>query len=374
MKLAVKIILQILKWILILLIVLFSVATLMGRSYLQTGLLWLLVATLVWWPGVICERWSRGVSVSSRLVLIAVLLSVSFTAFKPDPKSSIYLSDKLQEELMKIYDEKVSDWPSDTEDIYIETAYGKVHVLACGRVDNPPLVMIHAASLGAHSWAENLEPLQDHFRIFSIDNIGEGNKSVLSDALVYPNNQQEIAGHLALILDELGVESAPLFGASNGGFVASCFAFHYPERVESLSLFGPMGLTQLTGGSIMMLSAATMYPFQFVRDRVTMWAIGEDPYVLEKYGDWFNCIMKGTIPSVAQPVPMTTAQKADMQMPVLLFLGTKDRIVGDAESARFTAEEYPHIRIEVLESGHLIAVEQAAYVNRVVKEFLELHR
>ena len=72
------------------------------------------------------------------------------------------------------------------------------------------------------------------------------------------------------------------------------------------------------------------------------------------------------------PVPMTTKQKNQMDLPVLLFLGTEDQIVGDAEVAEQTAREFPGIRTEILESGHLIAVEHAAYVNSVVREFLKL--
>lgn len=266
----------------------------------------------------------------------------------------------------------MKDWPDDTEDIFIETSYGEVHVLTCGLKENPPLVMVHAASMGAHSWAENLEPLLDHYRVYSIDNIGEGNKSELKDALVYPVNQEEIADHFAFIMDAIGVESSPVFGASNGGFIAMSYAYYYPDRVESLALFGPMGLTQLSGNSIMMLSIASMYPFQFVQNQVTRWALGEDIYILRKYGDWFSCIMKGTIPSVARPVPMTIEQKNEMDLPVLLFLGIEDRIVGDAAIAEQTAREFPGIRIEILESGHLISVEHAEYVNRVVREFLSI--
>jgi pimeloyl-ACP methyl ester carboxylesterase len=372
MKTTLKIIGHIFKWILILLIVIFSVATLVGGSWLQTMLLWMLCLVIAWWPHHFRDRWSRGVSLVVRLVLIVVLFVVSFTAFKPEPKSSIYLSEEGRSALMEIYDRKMADWPAGTQDIYIKTRYGKVHVLACGSPGNPALVMVHAASMGAHSWAENLEPLLDHYRVYSIDNIGEGNKSELSDPLVYPSNQEEIADHLAFILDELDIRKAVLFGASNGGFVTACLASYYPERAEALCLFGPMGLTKLTGGSIMMLSIATMYPFQFVRDRVANWAIGEDPYVKRKYGDWFDCIMRGTVPSVAGPVPMTDGQKAKMELPVLLFLGTRDRIVGKVETARRAAEVYPNIRIEVLESGHLVAVEHAEKVNSVVKEFLGL--
>jgi pimeloyl-ACP methyl ester carboxylesterase len=145
---------------------------------------------------------------------------------------------------------------------------------------------------------------------------------------------------------------------------------YYPERVESMALFGPMGLTQLTSKSFMMLSIASMYPFQFVRDKVTEWALGDAPAVLSAYGDWFNCIMKGTIPSVAAPVPLTASQKANMDLPVLLFLGTEDQIVGAVDDAREMANQFPNIRIEVLESGHLVAVEQKELVNSVVQEFL----
>jgi pimeloyl-ACP methyl ester carboxylesterase len=120
----------------------------------------------------------------------------------------------------------------------------------------------------------------------------------------------------------------------------------------------------------MMLSIATMYPLQSIRDRVIRWALGEDEYVIGKYGEWFNCMLKATIPSVGKPVPMTPAQKSAMDLPVLLFLGTKDQIVGDVDVAKSQAQSYPNIRIEVLESGHMIAIEHADYVNSVVKEFL----
>ena len=265
----------------------------------------------------------------------------------------------------------LAEWPQDTKRIYLDTEYGKVHILTCGNPENPPLVMIHAAAMGAHSWAENLAPIMDNYRIYSIDNIGEGGRSVLNNDEIYLNSGGEIAGLYAGIMDMLNIESAPVFGASNGGYIAQVLAYHYPDKVESLSLFGPMGITQLTGGSFFMLSVSTMYPFQFIRDAVTKWAIGEDAYVIDKYGEWFNAMMKGTIPSVARPIPMSTEQKSSMDLPVLLFLGTKDAIVGDSETARKTAEDYPNIRIITLESGHLIAVEHAEKVNKEITAFLE---
>ncbi len=370
MKTLSKIILESLRWIFILLVILFALATLMGHSFLQTMVLVILALALAWWPRYLKEHWNRRENLVIRIILVLLLLGSNFIFFRPGPKISIYISDELRDELMKEYDERVGAWPAGTEDIYVDTDFGKVHVLACGSEENPPLVMVHAASMGAHSWAENLAPLSDHFRIYSVDNIGEGNKSQLANALDYPETQQQIADHFAQIMDSLGIRRSPLFGASNGGFIVQCFAYHYPERVESLALFGPMGLTPLTGKSYMMLSVATMYPFQFVRDGVTRWALGESDAVIDPYGEWFNVIMRGTIPSVARPVPMTDGQKIQMKMPVLLFLGTEDPIVGNAEIAREEALKYPDVRIEIMKSGHLVAVEQAERVNRILGEFL----
>ena len=364
---------SIIRWIIVAGIVLFALATFMGGSYIKTLILLLIGTALVYWPAYFCRRWDRRLSLVIRASFIVLLFLINSVFFGMEPKSSIYLSDFHRERLMTIYDRMMEDWPAGTEDIYIETGFGKVHVLACGSRKMPPLLMVHAASMGAHSWAENLEPLLGHYRIYSIDNIGSGNKSQLKNPQVYPANGKELADLYALIADSLGIGHSPVFGASNGGFIAMNYACYHPDKVESLALFGPMGLTRLTGGSIMMLSIATMYPFQFVRDWVTRWALGTDEEVIGKYGEWFNCIMEGTVPSLATPVPMSTLQKREMTLPVLLFLGNHDRIVGDADHASETARDFCDIRIEVLESSHLVAVEQAAYVNEVVGDFLGLH-
>ena len=344
----------------------------MGKSYIQTLLILIIVTALIYWPSYFVKKWNSRTSLTIRILSILILFIINVAFFRPGPKTSIYLSDDYKSRLLEIYDLKMKEWPKETEDIYVKTKYGKVHILACGLKENPPLIMIHAASMGAHSWADNLEPLLNYYRIYSIDNIGEGNKSELKNATTYPDDEKKIADFYAELLDSIGVKRSPVFGASNGGFIAMNYAYYYPERVESLVLFGPMGLTKLTGRSIIMLSIATMYPFQFVRNFVIDWALGKNEYVLNKYKDWFNCIMEGTIPSVAMPEPMTVEQKKKMDIPILLFLGTKDQIVGDVEFAEKKAKEFPNIKIVVLESGHLIAVEYFEVVNEQIKSFLKL--
>jgi len=152
------------------------------------------------------------------------------------PKTSIYRSEKHKKELRAIYNEKMKDWPDGYEDIMIETSYGTVHVVACGDKMNPPILLLHAASMGAHSWAENLPALLNKYRVYAIDNIGEGNKSELADVLVFPSDGKELADLYAELTDELGIERSPIIGASNGGFITLIYAYYYPDRVSRIAL------------------------------------------------------------------------------------------------------------------------------------------
>ena len=354
-------------------IVVFSLATFMAKSYGQTICLVMVAVLLVYWPGILSRKLSKTASVSGRILLIIILIVVKQLVFMSEPKTSIYRSATDRQDIMAIYDNCMNDWPENTSEHYLTTRYANVHVLECGNRYKQPLVMFHAASMGAHSWAENLEAVTENYHVYSIDNPGEGNKSELNDALVFPSSAKEVADFYKELLDELHIDSAVVFGASNGGFIAQNLAYYYPGKVSMLCLFGPMGLTQLTGGSIAMMALSTMYPFQFLRDAVANWALGTSPICHEKYGEWFNAIMKGTIPSIAQPVPMSSEQKKAMDMPVLLFLGSRDKIVGDAGIAESVARDYHDIQIEILESGHLIAVEHSGKVNEIVSAFLSEH-
>ena len=69
---------------------------------------------------------------------------------------------------------------------------------------------------------------------------------------------------------------------------------------------------------------------------------------------------------------MTEEQKKTVDIPILLFLGTSDPIVGDAEIARLEAEKYPNIKIHTLNSGHIIAVEHREFINQEIVKFLNL--
>ena len=55
----------------------------------------------------------------------------------------------------------------------------------------------------------------------------------------------------------------------------------------------------------------------------------------------------------------------------LLILGDKDSLLGKPEKARSLAQNIPGIQIEVVNSGHLISVEQTDFINTRIHHFFQ---
>jgi len=271
---------------------------------------------------------------------------------------------------MAIYDSKLDEWPVPYESAYVDTAFGKVHVIISGPQDAAPALLLHASAMSAWSWVYNIESLSRSYRTYAIDHIGEAGKSELNDLKIYPQEPQELSDLYLEVSKNLGVESSVVIGASNGGFLSMNYTIYNPERVEKLVLLGPMGVSPPRLSMGMRMGIVSLLPLNSLLVRTSHWAIGADPGVQEKCGKWFITMMQGVIPKVAFPRFITPEQKQSIKVPVLLFLGTKDNVVGDHQKAAENAQSFPNIQTEVLESGHLIGVEHAKTVDRSIAEFL----
>ena len=56
---------------------------------------------------------------------------------------------------------------------------------------------------------------------------------------------------------------------------------------------------------------------------------------------------------------------------VLLLLGSRDGLVGNPAKTRTLVQEIPNVRVEILDTGHLISAEMPQRFNQLVMEFIE---
>jgi len=285
-------------------------------------------------------------------------------------ENSIYRSEEARDRLMEIYDEILTTrWPVPYEELAVETSFGTVHVIASGPEDGEPVLMLHASGMSATSWAWNVESFSG-YRTYAIDHIGEVNKSKLATTERFPKTAAEIAGLYAEIADQLNVSQSVVIAGSNGGFAAMNYTIHYPDRVSKLILTGPMGLTPPKLAMGIRLMAAQFIHLRFIEQGTLDWVLGKSPIVREPYEEWFSTMMSGSFPHVVPPTGIAPEDLATIEIPVLLFLGTTDNLVGPADKAAEAASVMPNVQIEIVESSHLVNVEAAEIVNAGVRGFL----
>ena len=122
---------------------------------------------------------------------------------------------------------------------YVETRFGRTHMLVCGPEDGEPLVLVQAVAGNAPLWRNQLPDLAKHFRVYALDTVGQPG---LSD----PNPPSYINGDftswLTDVLDELQIEKASFAGVSAGGWQIMRMAADAPHRVNKLVMLSPMGV------------------------------------------------------------------------------------------------------------------------------------
>ncbi len=307
--------------------------------------------------------WAFGITV----VLLAVGVILSFVL---NPAKSIYKSPKYEETLMKIYDARLAEWPVPYKSVFIDTKYGKIHVIVSGPDDGYPVLLMNASALSGWSWIYNVGALNGKYRTYAIDNIGEGGKNKMTAPGNIPKTGKEIADFYTEITNELGVTKAHVIGASIGGYIGTNYAMYAPDRVNKLVLLGSMGYGS-TNKTVIAMTLAQGFPIKPVQEATFRWAFGDDPKVSRSFGEWFRITMKGLMPT---PIPPKSLRPEDLQKikaPTLAYFGTNDGVIGDAEKAKQLAENIPDVRVAIVESGHIIGVELADRVNAEIVDFFD---
>lgn len=100
--------------------------------------------------------------------------------------------------------------------------------------DGEPLVLVGGSSLVHRQWDFLVPLLQDHFEVILYDQRGAG----LSDRATSGITVEQWVDDLKIILDQIGVERAHIFGTSNGSLIVIRFAAKYPEKTGAIIHYG----------------------------------------------------------------------------------------------------------------------------------------
>jgi len=120
---------------------------------------------------------------------------------------------------------------------YVQVGPWRTRVLTAGPADGEPLVLMSGVGGHLEAYAHNIRAFAERFRVIAYDFPGHGYTTHATADLELP----DYIGHLAGLLDTLGIGQANLNGESLGGWVAVKFAAAHPDRALRLVLNTPGG-------------------------------------------------------------------------------------------------------------------------------------
>ncbi len=272
----------------------------------------------------------------------------------------IYKSPEGEAEIKRIYGEALKLWPVENQHLWLPTRFGKTFAIASGPADAPPLLLFHGSGSNSLTWGGDVEAWSRDYRVYAIDIIGEPG---FSDPGRPDWHTSAYVEWMDDILDALVLESAALVGMSLGGWLVLSYAAARPEKVSSLVLICPGGLSNERISFVfkalffMMLGKWGQKRVIRLVGHTDSSAEGENPQsaIPQEMVDFMSLVgrqfrhRKGRLPKLSD------AGLAQLRMPVKMYFGQEDALLDAPTAVARLREHVPHAQIEFLPAvGHVI--------------------
>jgi pimeloyl-ACP methyl ester carboxylesterase len=243
-----------------------------------------------------------------------------------------------------------------------------------------PVIGIMGFAIDQRFWAAQVPAISATNRFITFDNRGIGRSTGTP-----PDSIEQMAEDTLGLMDKLDIEDAVIFGVSMGGTIAQKIALEHPERVKALilavtfarpieymrreqsvakAIFDKADFDTFLDGSLIHLFSPAFFEIgEETIDRMVRAFYAEggpEPAGTDVLTAQLDAIEKfDVLPELGR-----------IEVPTLVIGATLDMMVPYFASQEI-ARAIPNARLETLEGGHGVMVEQMQRFNDLVEEFLE---
>ena len=154
---------------------------------------------------------------------------------------SFYDNTELKKEIIDLYYKKLNELDIDYEFLTVETSFGDTNIIVTGKVNKPPLVLVHGENSCVPMAICKLKGLEDKFRIYAIDVLGQPN---LSDDVRLSMKTDDYGKWMYEIMSRIQIHNAYLVGISLGGFISLKSLIYNEDRISQAFLINPAGIVK----------------------------------------------------------------------------------------------------------------------------------
>ena len=274
------------------------------------------------------------------------------------------------------YDRAMKLWPVEYQEDWVETEYGRTHIVVSGPEGAKPVFLIPGLFADATMWYANVGPLARQYRVYSPDLTVFGGKSEPSEKPVA--EVDDYVRWFIALLDHYGHDRVAVAGLSYGSWLSLALAREIPESIAAVIMLDPSeSFVKMDGG----IAWKGFWSFAVFPNRAKYaeffdWLGGgyTDPQTDIWFEHMLDVIEYGSVGmfDVPQHRIYGSEQLTMVTMPVLVMAGGKPILYKDPqEFAAAAAGALPHAEIEIVPgTGHSLNVEKAEQVNARMIRFL----
>ncbi|UXH43990.1 alpha/beta hydrolase [Rossellomorea vietnamensis] len=286
---------------------------------------------------------------------------------------TIYKSDG-KRRISQHYDHYLKSFDFDVEQIYVDTSYGKTHILVAGPPEGKPIFIFQGGNCINPMTLSWFLPLADKYRVYAPDTIGHPGYSDESRISAKDNS---FAQWIKELMDYFNIASSAFVGPSYGAGIILRLATFMPDKIDCSVLVSPAGIG--LGSKIRMMkdillplvlfnSTSSQKYLNKITDTMSDHSMREmDKKII---GDVFKYIR------LEQEMPKLTTKEelSHYNSPTLIIGGRKDIFFPESRINKAAREIIPNlITFKTYDMGHFPSEEHLIKINNDIVEFLKDH-
>ena len=281
---------------------------------------------------------------------------------------------KNDQNLIAFYDATLSRLNTPYQAQWVETSYGKTHLLLAGAADAAPVLVLHGSASNAAGCWPLINGLSAQYRVVAPDAPRQLGKT---EPFRLSTRNADYGKWLAEILDHLKITRTKVVGFSFGGWMAFKLAIYSPDRMDIIVLLSPIGLAPFRVQYWLRapLFLARMLVFQTEAAIVRFASLIAGPTASQEVVAELAAAAKVFLKNFYMQATPYRFKKEDLQKivsPTMLLAGRYDTFCEPEKVAARIKDCLPAAQTEIAAgAGHVVYLEEPEFVSTRILEFFE---
>jgi pimeloyl-ACP methyl ester carboxylesterase len=288
---------------------------------------------------------------------------------------AVYKNAKSKKIMLDLYEKQVSALNIDFEDIYVDTRFGKTHLLKTGNPNGKPILLFHGGNSTAPYYLRDFLCFRNKYLIYAADIMGHPGKSAQT---VLSAKNLEYGKWASDVIDGLGFKQMICVGGSYGGGVLMKLMCVAPQKISKAILLVPSGICNASNASIMLSMGIPMILYRITKNgkwlkkAILPMALDENE-IDESTFEMVKCAFNNVCVKAGMPSNVKVTDMKNYTAPTFLITGEKDVIFPGEKVIARAKTIIPDIKTHLMKgSGHMciLSSEKNKNVLEMISEFL----